>query len=152
MDIDPDVQMEDALTEPSLGLEDEENGHIHEFGVDPLDSRYHDISVMGRNAPAELTSQSLNQLDSWIETLQGCNPLSEEEVQQLCNMVSTTAPTRCRSRSEHNGVWGSAPAAGGETRGNGGVPPAAGALPQTPLCSLRERLGGCEWDTNEGVG
>lgn len=71
MEIDHDVQMEDAIDD-SLNLESSE-----QYGV----------SIMTRNVPGELTSQSLNQLDAWIENLGECRPLSEDDVEKLCNMV-----------------------------------------------------------------
>lgn len=73
MEIDRDVQMEDVVDDCSLTLESE----AHQYGV----------SVMTRNIPGELSSQALNQLDAWIESLSQCCPLSEENVETLCNMV-----------------------------------------------------------------
>lgn len=75
MELDHDVQMEDVVDD-SLHLEGETS--LNQYGV----------SVMTRNIPVDLTSQSLNQLDAWIESLSQCTPLSEENVEMLCNMVS----------------------------------------------------------------
>lgn len=75
MELDHDVQMEDVVDEGSLHLEDQLLSH--QYGV----------SAMTRNMPGELTSQSLSQLDAWIETLSQCRPLSEDNIETLCNMV-----------------------------------------------------------------
>lgn len=83
MELDHDVQMEDVGDELALGMND-----------DMQISTFPNMSIINRHPPGELTSQSLNQLDAWIETLSQCRPLTEEEVETLCNMVSRaeTAP------------------------------------------------------------
>ena len=64
---DNDVQMEDVAEESSLTLPNEIQN-----------SQFANIT-----RPQE----SLNQLDSWIETLSQCIPLSEANVEELCNMA-----------------------------------------------------------------
>lgn len=74
MEIDRDVQMEDVVDDCSLTMEG--------------DISHYEESALTRNVPSELTPQSLNQLDAWIESLGQCCHLSEENVETLCNMVS----------------------------------------------------------------
>lgn len=73
MDMDHDVQMED-VNDDTLGMSDEMQPDFHNLARLPQ--------------PGELPTQSLNQLDAWIETLSQCRPLTEDEVEALCNMVS----------------------------------------------------------------
>jgi serine/threonine-protein phosphatase 2A catalytic subunit len=66
--------------------------------VSPLDSNIDDFNE-GLNRfqsitqpstgqqPVELTGSVLKQLDGWIETLENCTPLSEDDVYQLCAMA-----------------------------------------------------------------
>lgn len=75
MELDHDVQMEDVVDDCSLNLEGE------------IAAGQYGASAIARNVPGELTSQSLSQLDAWIETLSQCRPLSEDNIETLCNMV-----------------------------------------------------------------
>lgn len=76
MELDHDVQMEDVGEDSHLGM----NEDMQSVG-------FSNMPMMSRSAPGELTSSSLNQLDAWIEQLSQCRPLTEEEVDNLCNMV-----------------------------------------------------------------
>ncbi|VVT49727.1 uncharacterized protein SAPINGB_P002413 [Magnusiomyces paraingens] len=77
MELDHDVQMEDVGDDLVLGMNDD----IHGGG-------FPNMSIINRTPPGgELTSQLLNQLDAWIESLSQCHPLCEEDVETLCNMA-----------------------------------------------------------------
>lgn len=76
MDLDHDVQMDDVGDDATLGMTE-----------DMQNSAFSNMSNIPRHTPGELTTQSLNQLDAWIETLSQCRPLTEDEVETLCNMV-----------------------------------------------------------------
>lgn len=75
IEFDNDIQMEDTGDNSSFNPES-----------DVLPNNFA-VPSMSRNVPGELTSQSLSELDSWIESLSRCSPLSEENVEMLCNMV-----------------------------------------------------------------
>ncbi len=38
--------------------------------------------------PSFLSDESVHDLDKWIEKLTNCKPLTENEIKQLCEMVS----------------------------------------------------------------
>jgi hypothetical protein len=92
MDIDPDVQMEDAVSSSSTG----QNVAASSMDESPDSPSYDNgyatgstpaVSSLLRSGPSELPANSLKQLDAWITTLEGCQPLAEEDVETLCNMV-----------------------------------------------------------------
>lgn len=76
MDFDRDIQMEDVGDDSIIIMSD-----------DKQNAGFANMPSMARAAPGELSPKSLNQLDAWIEQLSQCRPLTEEEVDNLCNMV-----------------------------------------------------------------
>lgn len=76
MDIDPDVQMEDAVANnASLQLQESQFADEYEG----------EMSELPPSSPTP--TASTGEVDGWIETLKKCQPLTEREVRQLCNMA-----------------------------------------------------------------
>lgn len=71
MEIDPDVQMEDAVDGAGA--------------LDLQDAPYGGEGLASLSSP--VPAASLGELDGWLETLKKCEPLSEREVHQLCQMA-----------------------------------------------------------------
>lgn len=78
MEIDPDVQMKDAVPE---------NGGEAEDRMDDYNRIYLGGETMPNETPTQLSRQNLGQLDEWIERLKGCQLLTEQEVSQLCELA-----------------------------------------------------------------
>lgn len=92
MDIDPDVQMEDAVASPQSTASNIEDDDTDITGsMTSSYELYHDSvqhqSQQQIGSPPELESKTLNQLDGWIERLENLQVLSEEEIEKLCSMA-----------------------------------------------------------------
>lgn len=76
MELDHDVQMEDVGNESNIEMTNdmESVGFTH-------------IPMMMNSVPGEIAPQTVKQLDAWVEQLGQCRPLTEEDVETLCNMV-----------------------------------------------------------------
>lgn len=108
MDMDIDVQMQDELADqltPTINEDtNTENNNNNSNSIDSDkddiitddEGTYQDIDFKPGSSgiadnkaskPVELTSNSINQLDQWIERLSKCEILSEDDVSKLCKMA-----------------------------------------------------------------
>lgn len=56
---------------------------INDDGLKPMDA----MGAGGEGTFTELTPTTRGQLDAWIARLTECQPLSEDDVNELCNMA-----------------------------------------------------------------